>query len=264
MKILLKLFILLLIIGCKSEPKKEQNKTKPEPKQVNENQNPVEVMPIQHATFVMTWGDEVIYVDPNGGAEPFKDKPKPSLVLITDIHGDHFNLETLENLPPTFDLVAPKAVYDKMTKDFQNKTKILSNAKSFNFHGFKIEGIPMYNITEGRLKYHEKGRGNGYVISKDNYKVYISGDTEAIPEMKALENIDLAFVCMNLPYTMSPEMAADAVLTFNPKKVLPYHYRGLKDGKPHFYDVNLFKDIVSSENDNIEVSLLEWYPNATN
>ncbi|RRO16383.1 MBL fold metallo-hydrolase [Flavobacteriaceae bacterium 14752] len=260
MKSILNFFILLLIISCKSEPKDESKTSKTEQKTETQKEIPVEITPIEHATFVMEWADEVVYVDPNGGVDAFKDLPKPSLVLITDIHGDHFNLETLKGLSQSFDMVAPQAVYDKMPKELQNKTKILANGKSFDFHGFNLKGVPMYNITEARLKYHEKGRGNGYVVSKDNYKVYISGDTEAIPEMKSLTDIDLAFMCMNLPYTMPPEMAAEAVLSFKPKKVLPYHYRGMKDGKPHFFSVEKFKEMVQSQNDEIEVSLLDWYP----
>ncbi|MGX1023298.1 MBL fold metallo-hydrolase [Psychroflexus sp. MBR-150] len=264
MKAFFKLSILLLIVSCKSEPKSDNKTSEHQQKTEAKKESPFKVMPIEHATFVMTWADEVIYADPTGGADAFRDMPKPSLVLITDIHPDHLNIETLQNIPQTYDIVAPKAVYEKMPKELQNKTKILSNGESFDFHGFNIKGIPMYNVTEGRLKFHTKGRGNGYVLSKDNYKVYISGDTEGIPEMRSLKDIDLAFMCMNLPYTMSPEKAAEAVLSFQPKKVLPYHYRGLKDDKPYIYDVEKFKELVLSQNDAIEVSLLDWYPNQTN
>lgn len=264
MKTFLKLSILLLIISCKSDPKNEKQPEKVQQDDVTKSEIPIRVIPIEHATFAMIWSDEVIYVDPTGGKEAFQDVPQPDLVFITDIHGDHLNVETLESLPQTFDIVAPKAVYDKLPDGLKKRSKILSNGDAFNFHGLDIKGIPMYNISEGRLKYHEKGRGNGYVIAKNKFKVYISGDTEAIPEMKNLESIDLAFVCMNLPYTMSPEMAAEAVLSFQPKKVLPYHYRGLKDGESYYYDVEAFKDMVTSQNDNIEVSLLNWYPNKAN
>ncbi len=260
MKTIIKLSVILLLIGCKSEPKKNNTTTETQAKKETKVKNPVDIMPIEHATFVMTWADEVIYVDPNGGADKFKQMPKPSLVLITDIHGDHFNVETLLRLPQTYDLVTPQAVFNKMPQELQNKTKVLNNGKSFNFHGFNIKGIPMYNTTKERLKFHDKGRGNGYVVEKNDYKVYISGDTENITEMNKLEEINLAFLCMNLPYTMTEEQAVEAALSFTPNTVIPYHYRGLKDGKPHLYDVQKFKTMINSKNDDIKVNLMDWYP----
>lgn len=122
--------------------------------------------------------------------------------------------------------------------------------------GFKIEAIPMYNIPESDKSYHPKGRGNGYVIEKSDTRVYISGDTAGIPEMRNLENIDMAYIAMNLPYTMSVEEAADAVLAFKPKVVYPYHYR-TPEG---FSDVAKFKEIVNGKNPEIQVIQLEWYP----
>ena len=112
----------------------------------------------------------------------------------------------------------------------------------------------MYNLTKERLKYHEKGRGNGYVITVDNKRIYISGDTEDIKEMRSLKDIDYAFVCMNLPYTMTVNQAASAVLEFKPKIVFPYHYRG-KDG---LSNVERFKNLVSMDK-KIEVVLMDWY-----
>ena len=113
----------------------------------------------------------------------------------------------------------------------------------------------MYNLREEALKFHPKGRGNGYVLNMAGERVYISGDTEDIPEMRSLKDIDKAFVCMNLPYTMTVQSAADAVLEFKPETVYPYHYRG----SDSISDVNLFKKIVNEGNDSIEVLLLEWY-----
>ena len=113
----------------------------------------------------------------------------------------------------------------------------------------------MYNLREEALKFHTKGRGNGYVLAINNERIYISGDTEDIPEMRNLKNIDKAFVCMNLPYTMTVKSAASAVLDFKPKTVFPYHYRGT-DG---LSDVNLFKTIVNDSIKSIKVELLNWY-----
>lgn len=119
-----------------------------------------------------------------------------------------------------------------------------------------IEAIPMYNLRKEALKFHEKGRGNGYILTLGGERVYISGDTEDIPEMRNLENIDIAFVCMNLPYTMTVESAASAVLDFKPKKVYPYHYRGTEG----LSDVGKFKTLVNEGDSSIDVIQLDWYP----
>lgn len=209
---------------------------------------------ISHATFILDWNGTIIYIDPVGGAAAFEGKPAADLVLVTDIHYDHADPETLTAVLRDAPLVTPKAVADKIGNTFS--PQIMANGETEKVGGFKITAVAMYNLTEDRLKFHEKGRGNGYVIEKDGYRVYISGDTEDVPEMRALKNIDLAFVCMNLPYTMVEAQAASAVLEFKPKEVIPYHYRGT-DGK---LDIEKFKSIVQSENKDIVVTLMEWYP----
>ena len=132
--------------------------------------------------------------------------------------------------------------------------EILNNGDEIKIANVIVKAIPMYNITKKRLKFHTKGRGNGYVLTLNGKRIYISGDTEDIKEMRALKNIDYAFVCINLPFTMSVEQAASAVLEFKPKVVYPYHYRG-----PNGYsDIEKFKNLVS-KNKNIDVKLLNWY-----
>lgn len=215
----------------------------------------IKLMPISHATFVMDWDGQVIYVDPVGGATVFEGMPEAQVVLVTDIHGDHLNAETLAAVRgEATDLVAPTAVNEKISDN--PASYVINNGDTTTINGLKITAIPMYNLTEGRLDKHVKGRGNGYVLEKDGYRVYISGDTEDIPEMRSLENIDKAFVCMNLPYTMDINQAASAVLEFAPKEVIPYHYRGT-DG---FQDVEKFKMMVNEKNNDIEVTLMDWYP----
>ena len=118
-----------------------------------------------------------------------------------------------------------------------------------------MEAIPLFNLPESAKTFHAKGRGNGYVIEQGGARVYISGDTSGIPEMRALQGIDVAFVVMNLPYTMDVEEAADAVLAFAPKKVYPYHYR-TPEG---FSDVARFKELVNAGGKDIEVVQLKWY-----
>ncbi|MDX1314684.1 MAG: MBL fold metallo-hydrolase, partial [Eudoraea sp.] len=193
-----------------------------------------------------------------GGADKFKAYPKPDLILITDYHGDHLNVETLEALnTEKAKIIVPQAVADELPEAFTPQVDVLNNGDSKERFGISVEAIPMYNLREEAKKFHVKGRGNGYVLSKDGMRLYFSGDTEDIPEMRALENIDKAFVCMNLPYTMTVESAANAVLEFKPKEVYPYHFRG----NPDVSDVAKFKDIVTKGNPEIKVVQLDWYPN---
>ena len=220
------------------------------------------INPISHGTLVLEYEDFVIYVDPVGGADAFKDQKKPNIILVTDIHGDHLNVETLEELTiNNSELIVPIAVKDKLTDDLKKKSSVLVNSQSIDLQLGKtkinIEAVPMYNLRKEALKFHTKERGNGYVLTLGKERVYISGDTEDIPEMRKLKNIDIAFVCMNLPYTMTVDSAASAVLDFNPNKVYPYHYRGTNG----LSDVGKFKDLVNSGNPDIQVIQLDWYPN---
>ena len=226
--------------------------------QTEANTSEVEIKPISHATAVINWGETTIYLDPTGGAEAFKGMEEPDLVLITDIHGDHMDAETLNelNLGNTR-IIVPQAVKEQLPETLGQNLVVMNNGETINEQGFSIEAIPMYNLREEAKQYHEEGRGNGYVLEKDGERVYIAGDTEDIPEMRNMKDIDIAFVPMNLPYTMPVDKAAEAVLDFAPEKVYPYHYRG-QDGKA---DVERFKQLVNEGDDNIEVVLAEWYPN---
>jgi L-ascorbate metabolism protein UlaG (beta-lactamase superfamily) len=216
----------------------------------------VKITPIKHATAVLEYDGKVVYIDPTGGAEAFANFPKPDLVFITDIHGDHMNIKTLEALDLTqATIVAPQAVADKTQILQAKQTVVLNNGETKSFDFLTVEAIPMYNLREEALKFHPKGRGNGYVFSIDTERIYFSGDTEDIPEMRALRNIDRAFVCMNLPYTMTVQSAASAVLEFQPKQVYPYHYRGTNG----MSDVMEFQRIVEEGNKKIEVVQLKWY-----
>lgn len=214
------------------------------------------IQPITHGTLVLSWNKTTIYVDPYGGAELFTGIIPPDLILITDIHGDHTNLKTLKGLSTknaTF--IVPTAVAKILQTDYANQLKVIKNDEVTDFSGIKITAIPMYNLPEDKETRHPKGRGNGYLLSIDGKTIYISGDTEGIKEMRALNNIDIAFVCMNLPYTMDINQAADAVLDFEPKIVYPYHYRG----NPDVSDTKAFKKLVNNKNKKIEVRLRDWY-----
>ena len=214
------------------------------------SKGPVKITPVYHASLEIEAGGKVIIIDPAKPAN-FSGIPQADLVLITDIHGDHMDpdlLKTVSKVDTT--VIAPAAVAKTVTT-----AKVINNGEKTTWGDWTIEAIPMYNTTASRgpkpgMVFHEKGRGNGYVLTYGGKRFYFSGDTEGIPEMRALKNIDVAFICMNLPYTMTPDEAADAVKAFHPKVAIPYHYKG--------QDISVFKKDL--EGTGIDVRLLEWYP----
>ncbi|HEY0076303.1 MAG TPA: MBL fold metallo-hydrolase [Abditibacteriaceae bacterium] len=222
----------------------------------------IHITPLLHASFQIEHGETVIQVDPTKSGNAMHPK-MADLILITDIHGDHFDEAAMRAVDSNKTLVvAPQAVIAQM-KSFQGRIIRLDNGSTKNnlpgFPNVSIEAIPMYNIERGPnagQKFHAKGRGNGYVLTLGNTRLYIAGDTEATPEMKALKNIDVAFVPMNLPFTMTPEEAAQGVGAFKPRIAIPYHYRYPFDKENNH--AQQFQ--MALGNSKIEVSLLDWYP----
>ena len=214
------------------------------------------IQPIIHGTVAFQIGDLTLFVDPYGGAEKFQGLPDPDLILITDIHGDHHNQNTLDglNLGET-QFIVPQAVADKLPPTYVDRVQTLANDQELEWEGLKIRAIPMYNLPEDETSRHTKGRGNGYIISFGETDVYLSGDTEDIEEMRALEDIDIAFVCMNLPYTMDINQAASAVTDLQPSIVYPYHYRGTEG----LSDIKQFKSLVNKGAPGVDVRLRNWY-----
>ena len=207
------------------------------------------VTPINHATLVIEWSGKTIYVDPVGVAGWYKAFPKPDLVLLTHVHGDHFREAVLKAVVgPKTQLVAPPALAGVLSAGLKAKAIAVANGTSTEKVGFKLEAVAGYNTTPPRKRFHPKGQGNGYVLNLGGKRIYVSGDTEGTPEMLALKNIDVAFLCMNLPYTMDVKAAAKAVKTFKPKVVYPYHSRG--------QDTATFKKLVGNS---AEVRLRNWY-----
>jgi len=145
------------------------------------------------------------------------------------------------------------AVYDQLPEGLKAQAVSLANGDSEALEIGTLTAIPAYNISEDRLQFHPQGRDNGYVLDLGGYRIYMSGDTEDIPEMRALENIDVAFVCMNLPFTMDATAAASAVSEFAPTYVYPYHYRGRGDGTQ---DPSEFAGMLTSVT---EAKLGGWY-----
>ena len=214
----------------------------------------ISVHPVSHASFVMETPAGTIYVDPVGEAASYSEFPQPDLVLVTHEHGDHYKPETLSALVgEDTQIITNPAVFAMLPDDLKAKAREVANGQSTSFNALAIDAIAAYNITEERKNFHPEGRDNGYVLGFDGFRVYISGDTEDIPEMRALEDISLAFVCMNLPFTMDAAAAASAVKEFGPKFVYPYHYRGRDDGTQ---DPEEFARLVG---DAAEVKQAAWY-----
>ena len=208
----------------------------------------VKITPLYHASTLIQAGGKVIYLDP---AKPAKlaDLPKADLILITDIHPDHMDPASIAAVSkPGTEIISSAAVAQTVTS-----AKPIANGESKTWQNWTIEAVPAYNLKRGPEPgklFHDKGRGNGFVLTYGGKRFYFSGDTEGVPEMRALKNIDVAFVCMNLPYTMPPEEAADAVKAFHPKIVIPYHYRGS--------DLAIFEKALQGSG--IDVRLVDYYP----
>ena len=212
------------------------------------NSGDLTVTPLGHGSVQLGFEGKTWYIDPWSNAADYSELPKADVILITDIHGDHMDPDAVAAVKkPSTVIIAPAAVQETVTE-----AKTLANGAAITVAGVRVEAVPMYNLKrgpeEGKL-FHDKGRGNGYILTMGGKRIYFSGDTEAHAEMRALENIDVAFVCMNLPYTMPPDEAADGVKAFQPAVVYPYHYRGS--------DLAVFQKALAGEP--IEVRLRDWY-----
>lgn len=206
------------------------------------------IHPVEHASLVLGFGPSVIYVDPVGGAERYAALPPPSAILITHAHGDHFDVPTLQAIAGAAPLLVSGEVFEKLPAGLKANARAIANGESSMIDGVPVSAIPAYNITPERQRYHPEGVGNGYILSLGDKRVYIAGDTEPTPAMLGLSGIDLAFLPMNLPYTMTPGEAAVAVNIFQPGIVYPYHY-----GES---DLSAFAGAVGAHT---QVRLRDWY-----
>jgi len=178
---------------------------------------------IGHGTLMFTFGGKVIHVDPVGQYADYGKLPKADLILITHEHRDHLDPKVVEMLrQPGTEIVLTQAAAGQVAGGL-----VMANGEVKTVAGLTIEAVPAYNLVHKRENgepFHPKGQGNGYVITFGGKRVYVAGDTENTPEMKALKGIDIAFLPMNLPYTMTPEMVADAARAFKPQILYPYHF----------------------------------------
>jgi len=176
-----------------------------------------------HATLMVTFGGKTVHVDPVSAEADYTRLPAADLILISHDHHDHLDLEAVKLIrKPETKIVGNPDAGRQIPEAI-----VLKNGESQTVDGFKIEAVPAYNIRHEMspgVPFHPRGIGNGYVVTFGDKRVYFAGDTENVPEMKQLLDIDIAFLPMNLPYTMTPEMTADAALMFRPKILYPYHY----------------------------------------
>ncbi len=209
----------------------------------------IQITALGHASVQLEQGGKIIVVDPVPMMADLSNVKRADLVLVTDIHGDHLDPAGIALArKPGAPVVIPAAARDKVPDG-----TVMANGETKTVAGVSIQAVPMYNLVrkspQGEF-FHTKGRGNGYILTLGGKRVYIAGDTECTPEMKALKNIDVAFVPMNLPYTMTRAEAADCVKAFKPKVVYPYHYQGQNPQE--------FADALKGT-PGVEVRLENWY-----
>jgi L-ascorbate metabolism protein UlaG (beta-lactamase superfamily) len=222
----------------------------------------VVMRPVTHASFVLSYQGKTIYVDPDGAASLYAGIPKADFILITHDHGDHFDSATINAVANTgAKIIAPQVVYSAMSAAMKSLTTVIdynttTQAPStldllddMNNLLFSVQAVPAYNAN------HPLGQGNGYVVTIDAKRIYIAGDTGNQPELRALTNIDVAFICMNTPFTMTPADAVNLVRAMKPRIVYPYHYR---DSGGNTGNAVAFKNLMSTDF-SIEVRLRKWY-----
>ncbi len=230
----------------------------------------IRITPILHASMQIEYRGLVIHVDPFSMGDYSRAK-KADVVLITDIHPDHLDVPAISKIRKSGSLIfLPKAAATEMLSRVKGKSELygtdlyekcvpIANGQRKSARLFSLEAVPMYNLVRGPkpgAKFHTKGRGNGYILTLGGKRIYIAGDTEVTPEMKKLREIDLAFLPMNLPFSMTPQEAAQGAKAFKPKIAIPYHYRYPFDkanDNPQRFEAAL-------KGTKIQVRLLEWYP----
>lgn len=200
---------------------------------------------VGHGSLIFTFNEKVLHIDPYSKMADYSQLPDADMILITHAHQDHLDLSALKQIRKQSTVViGTESVAEKVKNCI-----VMNNGDKKVVSGLNIKAVPAYNIVNKRDNgepFHPKGEGNGYVVKFGNKRLYIAGDTEDIPEMKQLDSIDVAFLPMNLPYTMTPEMVADAAKTIQPEILYPYHYGETDPAR--------LKNLLKSEN-NIEVRI---------
>lgn len=224
----------------------------------------ITITAIAHGTLHIKFGNHVVLIDPTvyggwdgpypGGVAPkisYEGLDPPTLILVTDFHGDHLDGDAIAAVRRPSTVIVVPGTGPAGWQWLPGATQI-ANGQTKTLAGVGIEAVPMYNLVRGPTpvtKFHDKGRGNGYILALGGKRLYVSGDTECTPEMKALKNIDVAFIAMNLPYTATPDEAAECAAAFKPRVAYPYHYKG--------QDTKIFESKLAGRG--VEVRLRDWY-----
>jgi len=230
-----KFILLMLFVLCTANLATAQNQF--ETDNITTSSGDLKITFIGHGTLVFTFNEKIIHVDPYGRLADYSTLPKADIILITHEHGDHFDLTAIEIVRTE---KTSLVLTENCAKDISGGI-VMKNGDVQTVQGLKIEAVPAYNIVHKRGNgepFHPQGIGNGYIVTFGDKRVYVAGDTENIPEMKKLDEIDIAFLPMNLPYTMKPEMVADAARMIKPQILYPYHYGNTDTSKL----VELLKD----------------------
>ncbi len=219
------LFSLILIFGCATMAQ-EQFETDT----ISTSEGDLKITFIGHGSLLFTFNSKNIYIDPYGKLADYSQMPKADIILIAHEHSDHLDMDAVRAIrTEKTALVITEKCQDQISDGI-----VMKNGSTQTIQDLKIEAVPAYNIVHKRdndQPFHPKGVGNGYIITFADKQVYIAGDTENIPGMKELRDIDIAFLPMNLPYTMTPEMVVDAVKMFRPEILYPYHFGETDIGK---------------------------------
>lgn len=202
----------------------------------------------KHASLAIEYDGEEIYIDPVTKVADtdidYSSMPKADYILVTHEHWDHLDPKAIEELSKPSTQIILNATSEKQL----GKGTVIGNWQEMNLaDGIKLEAVPAYNTTPGREKFHPKGNGNGYILTIDGTRIYVAGDTEDIPEMSQIKDIDLAFLPVNQPYTMTIDQAEKAALTIKPKILIPYHFGETP--------VEQLKERLDKDNSGIEVLL---------
>ena len=216
-----KLILILMVFGYISGFANAQ--TQFETDNITTSGGDLKITFIGHASLIFSFNGKVIHVDPDGELADYSTLSKADIILITHEHSDHFDLSAIKILRTN----QTKLILTETCARKISGGMVMKNGDVQIIEGIKFEAMPAHNIIHKRDNgqlFHPKGPGNGYILTFGDKRVYVAGDTENIPEMKTLQGIDVAFLPMNLPYTMTPEMVADAVKSFRPKILYPYHY----------------------------------------
>lgn len=246
MKILKKIFLFSAAI-CFANMN-AQNINYPIETLVTKSGKPIEITLFKHASLAISFDGQEIYVDPvtkvGGTVIDYTSMPKADFILVTHEHFDHLDSEAIKELekPDT------EIILNETSKKQLGKGDVIANNQSLQLaDNIKLEAVPAYNTTPGREKFHPKGNGNGYILNLEDVRIYIAGDTEDIPEMADIKDIDLAFLPVNQPFTMTIEQAEKAALTLKPKILIPYHYSDTP--------INQLKERLDKDNSGIDVRI---------